>query len=83
MEGATIVVWLKDSAELINYDNDTKPVPGRDNEVISILHIENFSLEDQGNYTCYCYYNKTLVTSDKTISSKHATFYVHTNCGAG
>ena len=30
--------------------------------------------------TCYCYYNKSIVTSDNTITSDRATVYVYTDC---
>ena len=80
MEGATIVVWLKDQIEITGYDNETKPVEGEDNELISILRIKHFSHDDQGDYTCYCYYNKSIVTSHKTIASDRVTVHVYTDC---
>ena len=83
MEGATVVVWLKDHSEISGYDNETKPAPGKDNEIISILNIEEISHKDQGRYTCYCYYNKSLVTSDKQVISDQAAAFVDTNCPAG
>lgn len=84
MKGTTIVVWLKDHSEISGYENETRPVQGKDNELISILHIINFSHEDQGKYTCYCYYNRGTVTSDQTIISDQVTTYVHTNnCDGG
>ena len=82
MEGATIVVWLKDHSVISGYDNETSPVPGKDNEVLSILNINKFSHEDQGRYTCYCYYNESLVKSDKQITSDQAVAFVHPDCSA-
>ena len=82
MEGATIVVWLKDHSEISGYDNETRPIPGKDDEVMSILNIKKFSHEDQGRYTCYCYYNKSIVTSDKTVISDQAVAFVHPDCSA-
>ena len=80
MEGATIVVWLKDQSEITGYDNETKGVPKEDNVLLSTLYIKSFSHDDQGNYTCYCYYNKSIVMSDNTITCDRATVYVYTDC---
>ena len=80
MEGATIVVWLKGRSEITGYDNDTRPAPGEDNVVVSTIYIKSFSRDDQGDYTCYCYYNKSIVTSDKTVTSDRATLHVSTDC---
>ena len=80
MEGATIVVWLKDQSEITGYDNETKRVPGEDNVLLSTLYIQGFSHDDQGDYTCYCYYDKSTVISDNTITSDRATVYVYTDC---
>ena len=80
MEGATIVVWLKDQSVISGYDNETRPVPGKEDEVISILNVKNISQEDQGRYTCYCYYNKSIVMSDKPVISDQAVASVHLDC---
>ena len=80
MEGATIVVWLKDKIEITGHDNETKPVKGVDNELMSILNIKHFSHDDQGDYTCYCYYNKSIVTSHNIVTSDQATLHVYTDC---
>ena len=80
MEGATIVVWLKDQSEITGYDNETKHVSGEDSVLLSTLYIKSFSHDDQGDYTCYCYYNKSIVTSNNTITSDQATVYVYTDC---
>ena len=77
MDRATIAMWLKDQSKLSGYDNETRPVEGVDNVIKSILHIKNFTHEDQGNYTCYCYYNRSIVTSDKLVTSDQATINVH------
>ena len=50
MEGATIVVWLKDQLEITGYDNETKRVSGEDNVLLSTLYIKSFSHDDQGDY---------------------------------
>ena len=82
MDGATIVVWLKDNSVIKGYDNETRPVQGKNDELISTLHIRNFTRKDQGVYTCYCYYNESLVTSHKLVTSDEATVYVKANCPA-
>ena len=80
MEGATIVVWLKGQSEITGYDIETRPVQGEDNVLVSILSIKKFRQKDQGEYTCYCYYNQSMVTSDKPVKSSNTTFNVQTNC---
>ena len=84
MKGATIVVWLKDHSELTGYDNDTRHVQGEDDKLISVLKIKRVSNEDQGTYTCYCYYNRSVVTSEKPIRSNQAAMYLNvaTDCSA-
>ena len=80
MEGVTVIVWEKDGLKIDGYDNETEPVQGRDNELISTLHINNFSYEDQGEYTCHCFYNESLVRSHEPITSDQAKIYVEANC---
>ena len=80
MDGATIVVWLKDQSVISGYDNETRSVEGDNNVLTSVLHIKNFTLKDQGDYTCYCYYNRSIVTSDKPVTSDQATINVYTDC---
>lgn len=70
MEGITTVVWSKSNLTIKNQDHyeiKSGPVHGKDNEIKSTLTIYNFTSDDQGTYTCYCYYNSTLITS----RSKH------------
>ena len=81
LDGATIVVWLKDRSKLSGYENDTRPVEGEDNQLISILQI-SVSREALGTYTCYCYYNRTMVTSDKPVRSDEAKITIHINSPA-
>ena len=83
MEGATIVVWLKDNSNISGYENETRPVEGEDNKLISILQIRSVTHEALGTYTCYCYYNKSMVTSDKPVTSDRATMYIDTDCHGG
>ena len=80
VDGATIVVWLKDNSNISGYDIETRLIQGKNNELISTLHIRNFTHKDQGEYTCYCYYNHSLVTSHKVVTSDEATMLVKANC---
>ena len=52
MEGATIVMWLK------GYDNEPRPVPGKNNEILS---IKKFSHEDLGRSVYKLVTNKSFV----------------------
>ena len=79
---ATIVVWLKDHTVISGYDNETNPVGGKDNVLSSVLYMKRFTHEDQGEYSCYCYYNQSIVTSTKPVTSDHATVNIHTDCSA-
>ena len=81
MEGVTSVVWLKGYSKLSGYDNETRNVEGKDNNIISILYI-TVSHETLGAYTCYCYYNNSMVKSRKTVTSNQATITLRTNCPA-
>ena len=75
------MVWLKDRSKLSGYENETRPVEGEDNQLISILQI-SVSREALGTYTCYCYYNRSMVTSDKPIRSDEARITILTNSPA-
>ena len=82
MEGATIVMWLKDQLAINGYD--TSSVKGEDNQLRSILQIKTVNHEALGIYTCYCYYNDSIVTFDKPIKSDKASIYlcVDKDCSA-
>ena len=82
MDGVTIVLWLKDNLNISGYDIEIRVVEGKNNEIISTLHIRNFTHKDQGEYTCYCYYNQSLVTSHKVVTSDEATMLLKANCPA-
>ena len=62
----TITEWFKDGHAITNTNlNKYQVVQGPDsqenNVVFSILHILNVSKSDEGKYSCYCYYNKTIL----------------------
>ncbi|XP_065884414.1 hemicentin-1-like isoform X2 [Dysidea avara] len=76
----TIVVWLKDNLPVKNtqhYNIITTTNPGVDDLIVSNLNINTITSEDEGTYTCYCYYNRTMVTSSKTVVSNKMSTTVH------
>ena len=82
--GVTIVVWLKDNLPVKNtqhYNIITTTNPGVDDLIVSNLNIATITSEDEGTYTCYCYYNRTMVTSSKTVVSNKMSTTVHLRKG--
>ena len=72
--GVSIVVWLKDDFAVLHssshYTISNTPVTGSSinentDHFISTLSISSVTDDDEGKYSCYCYYNKTIVTSTK------------------
>ena len=65
----TIVEWRK------NGNNTTLKhiVVEQENEILSNITIVNATQEDNGNYSCRCYYNRSIITSRETISSNTDT----------
>ena len=69
--GVTVVVWKRNDIQLFNstlYQIRQESGPGVEDQVVSTLTI-NSSNDYYGTYTCYCYYNRSLVTSSKPIAS--------------
>ena len=69
----TIVQWLKNDA-LITALNHNETVQG--DELLSNLTIINITSEDQAKYTCNCFYNRSIVTSAATITSKNMSILI-------
>jgi len=75
LAGVSIVVWLKDDFSVIqsssHYSISVNPsvavgaVGENTDRFISTLSIFSVTSEDTGKYSCYCYYNTTMVTSTK------------------
>ncbi|XP_065886340.1 titin-like isoform X2 [Dysidea avara] len=80
----TIVVWLKDNLPVKNtqhYNIITTTNPGVDDLIVSNLNINTITSEDEGTYTCYCYYNRTMVTSSKNVISNKVSTTLHLRQG--
>ena len=70
LNGVTIVVWKRNNIELHNsslYIITQNIFPGKEDQIVSTLMIN--SSDYYGTYTCYCYYNRSLVMSTKPITS--------------
>ena len=67
--GVSIVVWLKDDFAVIHssshYKISVNTIGENTDHFISTLSILSVTDEDEGKYTCYCYYNTTMVISTK------------------
>ena len=67
--GVSIVVWLKDDFAVIHSSShyNISIVVGKksDHFMTSTLSILSITDKDEGKYTCYCYYNTTIVLSTK------------------
>ena len=75
-----MVVWLKDNLPVKNtqhYNIITTTNPGEDDLIVSNLNINTITSEDEGTYTCYCYYNRTMVTSNKYVVSNEVFTTLH------
>ena len=78
--GVTIVVWLKDNLPVKNtqhYNIITTTNPGVDDLIVSNLNINTIASENEGTYTCYCYYNRTMVTTSKYVISNKVSTTLH------
>ena len=67
--GVTIVVWKRNNIELHNSSLYliVESVSPAEDHIVSTLMIN--SSDYYGTYTCYCYYNRSLVMSTKPITS--------------
>jgi len=76
-------MWLKDNSTIENQDSYkimTGPAHGKDNQIESTLMVYNFTNEDQGTFTCYCYYNTSLIMTNKRAIFDKKSVKLHTNC---
>jgi len=89
VEDVTIVVWMKgdiviNSSDHYKIKSFTKPAI--EDLIISELIISNITTADQGKYSCYCYYNRELVITNKPVISEQRSFTVYLylkNCSGG
>jgi len=92
--GVSIVVWLKDGFGVIlssahynitsvNSLMTTDSIKGESYHLMSSLSILNITDDDEGKYTCYCYYNTSLVTSikHKYVTSNLESANLHITSG--
>ena len=80
----TIVVWLKDNLPVKNaqhYNIITTTNPGVEDLTVSNLNINSITSEDEGTYVCYCYYNRSMVTSSKPVVSNEMSATVRVSTG--
>ena len=68
MYKVTVVAWKRNNIQLSNsslYDI----IQGSSSEDVVVSTLMINSTDYYGTYTCYCYYNNTLITSSKPIIS--------------
>ena len=68
----TIVEWLKNGHSVTLQHIEVE----QGSEILSHLMIFNVTQEDNGNYSRRCYYNRSIVTTRKTIISNTHTVIV-------
>ena len=74
LQGTTVVVWKKNNMELQNssrYIIVQSNNPESEDLVVSTLTIN--SSDYYGTYSCYCFYNNSLVKSTKPITSNEVS----------
>ena len=74
LQGTTVVVWKKNNMELQNssrYIIAQSNNPEFEDLVVSTLTIN--SSDYYGTYSCYCFYNNSLVKSTKPITSNEVS----------
>ena len=68
--------WLKDGDPANNGDKWQIAQPGYENHLICRFNITIALTNDEGSYTCYCYYNNSFweqfhIPEDKKIESQY------------
>jgi len=82
--GITIIVWLKNDFEVTQSSHTTITTitdSTTKNLLTTILTISSVTSEDNGKYTCYCYYNRSMVTSAKYVTSNQKSASLHVKNG--
>ena len=69
----TVVEWLKNGHKVTLEHIEIQ----HGNDILSNLTIVNVTQEDNANYSCWCYYNRSIVTTAGNISSNTKTVQVH------
>ena len=82
--GASIIVWLKDDFQVTDpshYTIITTADPTSKDHITTTLTISSVTNEDDGKYTCYCYYNRSMVTSSQYVTSNQLSAKLHVKSG--
>ena len=66
--------WLKDGNNASNGKKSQTTISGSENHLKCGFTINSVSAADEGNYVCYCYYNKSFSEKFhfKNMTSQHA-----------
>ncbi|XP_065885439.1 hemicentin-1-like isoform X2 [Dysidea avara] len=81
----SIIVWLKDDFEVTqtpHYTITTTADPTTKYLLTTTLTISSVTSEDNGKYTCYCYYNRSMVTSSHYVTSNQKSASLHVKNGS-
>ena len=62
----TIVQWLRNGLLISTFEHCEAEIG---DELMSALTIINVTKKDEGNYTCFGFYNSSIVTTKKIITS--------------
>lgn len=82
--GVSIIVWLKNDFEVTQSSKNTITTivdPTTRNLLTTTLTISSVTDEDNGKYTCYCYYNRSMVTSAQYVTSNQKSANLHVKNG--
>ena len=80
----SIVVWLKNDFEVTQSSHSTITTvadPTTKNLLLTTLTIFSVTSEDNGKYSCYCYYNRSMVSSAQYVTSTQKSANLHVKNG--
>ena len=63
-EVGTVVEWLKNDSIVTLKHYET----AQGNEIVSNLTIINITHKDEAKYTCGCFYNRSIVTTENSVT---------------
>jgi len=82
--GVSVIVWLKNDfqvTESSHFTISTTTEPTSKFQITTTLTISSVTTEDDGKYTCYCYYNRSMVTSSQYVTSNQKSASLHVKDG--